>query len=340
MSSKNSFSDLSRSLLNNNDQTLHNLPKGGFERGIYTAIVRDNKDKSGQNRIKAEIISLDENGRVQPGKDKNIPTDKLPLSIPLLPQMFHVLPQVGESVMIFVENPSDITSLRYYIGPIITHPDKLSYQSFQDSFSIFNSKTYRSLESMHENIDESKRNNLGFPTKSDVAVQGKNDADIIFRFKEVLIRAGKFQGESLTLNDLTPCDIQLKQVTSVETLTGIKSIDQKQQSSFKPFSQQNIRATNINIYSQEGKFRSPSIEDYYNVKNTRLSDFGELAQSLHPVGFGDEIAKVIKLLLNFVVNHIHTPQSPPLVDNNYNELLPYINGNKLQDLFSSTFRIN
>ena len=100
--SRNTFSELSNSLLNSNQQSSSDSKSKLGQRIIYPAIVRDNKDKSGQNRIKAEIVSIDDTGQVVPGKDKNIQTDKLPICIPFIPQLFHVVPQVGECVLLLL----------------------------------------------------------------------------------------------------------------------------------------------------------------------------------------------------------------------------------------------
>jgi len=65
-----------------------------------------------------------------------------------------------------------------------------------------------------------------------------------------------------------------------------------------------------------------------------------LANSLHPAVFGDELVKLLNNIIQVLLTHIHTPQSP-LAPNPLSESLkPYTTPNKLQDLISKHVRFN
>lgn len=333
------------SLLQNSGQAKFRSDNlGTIGKIVHTAIVRSVDDNAGLNRIKAEIVSVND-GIISPGLDRNIPNDKLPICIPLMPEFVHVRPQEGECVIVISENPNDITSVRYFIGPLISSQLKLPYQSFTDSFnSMFNTSTFSGKEhgANRTNQKELKVAEI-LPSQTEISLQGRVDANITFSSREVNINSGLFNKNSLDKNTDHPCKIQLKQFDDApQTSSSSNLINQLTGSSnqkFSPFSQQNIIATNINLISTEGKNRNYDSSNP-EFSNKRLNDFGNVAQQLHPLVFGDELIVLLKLILSFLTNHIHTPQSPALPNSVYEQLLPYLNGNKLQDLISNNIRTN
>lgn len=339
---KNSFTNLGETLLSLGGQDNFRSDNNQSNKIIYHAVVRVVDDIGGQNRIRAEFVSLDDKGNIKPGKDKDTPVDKLPICIPLLPETFHLRPKVGECVLIITENPSDLSSVRYWIGPLFTSQLKLPFQSYQDTVSsIYNSSTFAgNSNTPTSNQQKGARTSTVLPQDSEVALQGREDANITFRPREVVIRAGSFKKNSLEVNTEHPCEIQLKQFDDNPSQTGIKLVDKLIGSNFKPFSQQNIIATNINLISTEGKNRTFDSKNPEATTNPRLSDFGENAQKLHPLVFGDELIVLLRLILTYLITHIHTPQNPALPTPISDQLAPYISGDKLQGLVSNNVRTN
>lgn len=340
MSGKNTFTSISENLLNQVGQNNQNSKVNTSNRIIYPAIVRSVSDNAGQNRIKVEIVNVDDNGNIVPGKDKNISTEKLPICIPLNSEVVHVRPKVGECVLVISENPSDLSSIRYWIGPMLTSQIKLNYESFGESQSIFNPSSFSDKVIFGGPTKQNQAAETSvLPGQNEISLQGRNDSDVILKNREVLIVAGKFKVDSTQLNVDNKCFIQIKQVDISPKLTGIKSVDLKLTESFKPFTQQNFEATNFNFISPEGKFREFDNNHEENKTNPRIKDFGERAATLHPLMYGDEGIKLLKLILQFLLNHIHTPQNAPLKNNISSELEPYLQG-KLQDLITYTLRSN
>jgi len=340
---KNSFTSMAENLLTMGGQDNFRSDNSSSFRIIYPAIVRSTDDYAGFNRIKAEIVFLDENGKIKPGKDKDTPTDKLPICIPLVPEFVHVRPQIGETVLIISENPQDLSSPRYWIGPVISQQTKLSFQSYSDASEIFQINNF----SQKNTASNPTTNNLNkaavyFPQPNEIAFQGRQDADITFSPRSALIRAGRFKKGTTELNTTTPCQLEIKQVDAeIKNPNSIKLFDKlnSKTTEFRPYSQANLQSTNINIYSLEGKFRKVDNENSVEVSE-RLKDFGDIANSLHPTVFGDELIVLLKLILKYLVTHIHTPQNPALSDDVSEKLDGYLNGNKLQDLISNVVRIN
>lgn len=337
----NTYTRFGESLLSMGGQDNFRGEGNKSSRLIYPAIVRNIDDFAAQNRIKVEIVALDENGRTVPGKDKDTPIDKLPICIPLIPEFLHVRPQVGECVWVIAENPSDLSSPRFWIGPVITAQPKLQFQSYEDSISIFDINTFAQPNvTNNPTLQKSLKASSVFPQQTEISVQGRDDADITFSPREINIRVGKFKKNTLDINSEAPCRIQFKMFDTPPITTGIRAIDAIAAAQFKPFSQANWTSTNINIFSPEGKFRKIESNDPEFTNNPRLKDYGEIAQTLHPSVFGDELIKLLRLILAYLVNHIHTPQKPPLTNPTSKELEPYLSGNKLSELVSNVVRIN
>ncbi len=342
MANKNTFTQVAQSILAEKGQDSFRLNANqGGNRIIHPAIVRNVDDLASFNRIQAEIVEMDKNGNIIPGKDRNIPKERLPICIPLLTEFIHARPQVGECVLVIAENPSDLSSPRFWLGPLITSQIKLSYQSYQESISVFNSGSFNTQNNFDgPTLQDQIKPSSVLPSSSEIALQGRNDADVVLRPREAELRAGKFKLNSTTeLNNETPCRLQLKQIDYNPYTTGIKSADQKNASKFVPYSQFNLESTNINLISNEGKFREFNNNTEENKTNPRLKDFGDIASRLHPAVFGDELIILIRLILQYLLTHIHTPQSPPLSNNISSQLEPYLNSGKIQDLVSNVVRL-
>jgi hypothetical protein len=315
--------DLTQNLLNTNGQGGATYSSGNqTARNIYPAVVVSIDDPTEQNRIIARIVNLDQNGAIKGGRDRDTPDEKLPFCVPMLPEHFHVRPLVGEMVFIFLENPSDNTAPRYWMGPITSSKLKLKFQDFKESIKIFDYTVFN----VNPNIKDKPKVATVFPEQSDVAVQGRGDADLILRQREAYIVAGKFKSNTLDVNTETPSYLQLKQFDNVTD------------GPLKAYSQANLQSTNVNIFSPLGKFRNKDLAKF--EKNEELKSLGEFANSLHPAVFGDELVKVLNLIIIVLLNHIHTPQNPMLSIPESKELQEYTVDGSLQNILSKFIRIN
>ncbi len=314
--------DLASSLLQSSGQGNFFSNGNKSVRGIYPAIVVSTDDPLGQNRIKARIIALDNSGEVIGGKDRDVPNENLVYCVPLLPEFFHVRPLVDEMVFIILENPSDNSAPRFWIGPIISSQIKLKYQSYQEAIKMFDVSSFNVNLALNNNF----KADAVLPQQADVAIQGRDDADLILRQREAFLSAGKFKPNSVQVNTDSPSNIQLRQV------------DNNTSGKLKSFSQANVQSSNVNIYSPIGKFRSKDLEKF--EVSDLLESFGDLAKKLHPAVFGDELIKLLDLMIRVILTHIHTPQSPLLPTPESQTLLGYSITGDLQKLISNTVRIN
>jgi hypothetical protein len=114
-------------------------------------------------------------------------------------------------VFVIIENPSDNSSVRYWIGPIITSKFKLKYQGYEDAFKVFNKTSFISNPKTSNSTEIASI----FPGESDVAIQGRNDSDLILKNKESLLIAGKFKdSQGFEVNTEYPSYLKLKQINT------------------------------------------------------------------------------------------------------------------------------
>jgi len=291
---------------------------------VYPAIVVKDEDPLGMKRIVARIISLDETGRVNGGRDRDTPDEQLPFCVPFIQNHVHIMPLVDEMVYIILENPNDNSAPRYYMGPQTNSQFKLKFQDYKEANQVFKYTDFN----LNQNKSGNEEAATVLPKAGDIALQGRTDADLILRPREVFLVAGKFVKGTLNVNKESPSNLQLIQ----------KENDDGDDELIPSYSQANLVSTNINLFSPRGKFRDTNISEF--EKNEDLKSFIEIADSLHPAVFGDELVKLLDLIVKVMLNHIHTPQMPLVPFPESEELSAYTVEGELQNIISNHIRVN
>jgi len=143
------------------------------------------------------------------GIDSNETDRELVPCIPLLPKYLVTLPKVGESVFIFQYESNmstPVTSFknkRFWIGPLITQPTKLSNDPYNSSLSI--------LPDGYEKLRDPNLEIGSYGNDEDIVLQGRYNTDIIQKDRQIWIRTGKtIDGELNKFNNVDLGYIQLK----------------------------------------------------------------------------------------------------------------------------------
>ena len=156
-------------------------------------------DTTKSGRIKVKITGVDD-----------LETDATLIDcVPLLPKYLVTLPKVGECVFLFqYENKlgtptSSFKSKRFWIGPLITQPTKLSGEDYNDALSIL-PDGYKKLKDPGIDIGV-------YGDDDDITLQGRYNTDIIQKDRQIWIRTGKFtEGDPKKYNKKDLGFIQLK----------------------------------------------------------------------------------------------------------------------------------
>lgn len=270
-----------------------------FWKSIQPAVVESIDDPQGLGRIKVRIA-----GTALRGGDGNNPNatdvDELSWCIPLVPKFFTSVPKRGEAVFILTTSDDKKYQDRFYIGPIISQLTSLEKDPITTALSVLDAG-----QNGGKNVKIIQPINGVFPKDDDIAIQGRNNTDLILRKNEVLIRAGKFTTTDTTtenpygikFNDGTQGFIQIRYNAPISTTntsdTGTVL---------------NIVGSKINLISKTG---SPNYNKLINpddqISNTQIL---EILKTAHPIPFGDILLEYLILLKNAFLNHVHNGKKP------------------------------
>lgn len=266
----------------------------------YGTVV-DVDDSLDGDRIKVHIKGVD---------PSNFTLDDIPYSFPMLPKQFYVKPKIGEIVFVLVQSDS-YDDDRFYIGPIISQPDKIDFdsttaQAFLKS-GLLKPGTAPSTLPENEGIQFEK---------DDVGIQGRGSTDVIVKPNEIRLRAGKTL-DMRTFNKTNQTYIQTK--FNRATNEGVI----------------NIVSDYINILSHKGvdKF-------LMNDSNSLINDeeYAKILEKAHQLPFGDTLIEFLNLFMKAFSTHVHAYAGlpPDLNQIEIKNLLSF----KTDKILSKNIRIN
>jgi len=289
---------------------------------FYYGKVVSNEDNLGANRIKARITGIDD----------SVTRDNIPFAFPMVQKFLHVIPKVGESVLVFIPDVKNPNIDRMYMGPIISQPQLL----FKDS-ELFSSKS-----ALDSGVKEPQpapftipENRGVYPDVKDIALQGRDNTDIRLKEKEVLIRAGQFEsdtpkGEIPKFNKVNPSYIQIKHDATLKR--GTQNTETEIGGAI------NVVSNKINLLTH--KNGSPRFA--LNDQNNMISDeeLQRIVKDAHPLVYGDNLIEFLKVLINAFVNHVHTyPGMKPQDLSGSNDIDDLLEFN-LESFLSKNIKIN
>ena len=239
--------------------------------------------------------------------------EKLPNCFPLMPKMVAPIPKVGETVLIFMYGSDDRYSDRYYIGPIISNLNLIDKQTI-DAGSTANLSTgfYLPQKDLSK-VESVKGVYADYDSNNTYTLNGRDNADVVFKPSEVLIRAGKFiKNKPLEFNQVNPAYVQIKHGFSfTDNINNSETFSKP-----KEISVNNIVADKINLITYNG---SPNFNvtqrDLLNSTTPYITDdeLNNILTTAHPLVFGDVLLEYLKALRTAFYSHVHNNfgASPP-----------------------------
>ena len=279
---------------------------------LRIAIVVDTFDENDGKRIKVRLLP----------EEARLSVSELPYAFPLLPKMVHVMPKVGEAVLILTAKLDNTHSQRFYLGPIIHQPQFMNFDSYELGATTLLDGGVNSPSIAPSYIPDS----IGsFPKDEDIALVGRKDTDIILGEDDLRIRCGVHLTDSgddtkVEFNKTTPSYIKLKHHNT--------PLNDNSNSTAT------IVSENINLISTIG---SPYIET--SNKDELITDdaINKILEEAHVLPYGDILVKFLKIFITAFKNHTHAYSGlPPVQDISYNTLEDF----DLNDILSKNIRIN
>lgn len=246
-------------------------------RTIFYGDVVDITDDTDGGRIKVRIADLD---------NRTLDND-LPWCYPLMPKFFHIYPQIGEKVRIFLEDNKFPQRSRFWLGSVISQPQKIGFDSKITALSTTN---YACVQP--EKAPSTYPDALGvFPLPTDVAIIGKVNTDIILRLNEVHIRAGKHENDNiLKLNTLNPADISMVYELKTDSNTY--------------YSNTIVSSDKIALISHNGN-------PQFKAARVSATDRTDIFTNGHPIARGDVLIEALEVLRQAILYHIHGYSAVP-----------------------------
>lgn len=283
-----------------------------------TKVVSTTDDQDGY-RIKVRISPFD--------NDKT--DDELPYVFPLLPKHLHVNPKVGESVVVMFQEMGKNLSNRFFIGPIISQPYTMGQDPSEFSATSLLSG-FHAGNTPQPQVKMDPENNGVLPIRTDIALEGRYNSDVVLKDSEVRIRCGykktpkaEKRTDRLHRNGRDQAYIQMKYGYA-------KDAEGKDYSSIT-----NIVSDRINILSHDST-------DYFDLNDPEklISDdtIEKIFKEAHPVVYGDVLVAYLKKLVEIFRTHSHPfAMDPPCLDSTQ---AAAINPGQLESMLSTSIRVN
>lgn len=276
--------------------------------GYITAVT----DNYHAERVKAVIPT-----------DKGKTLDKIPYAFPLLPKMIHVKPKVGEAVIVLIPNEKQANEQRYYIGPIISQPQKIPFETFASLSATKFLNSY--LTAPLNSVDNQPLSRGIMPNDDEVAVIGRNDSEIILGDNDIRLRCGvrvtNTYDSTITLNGNKSNNNSLSDsyIRTAPSFIKLKYHKEPLTTDPKPgernphtttLSTATIVADKINLISPNGDGGISLPGDGEAITDKKME---EILNKAHKLPYGDVLCDFLSLFLHMYMNHSHAyPGLPPL----------------------------
>jgi hypothetical protein len=259
--------------------------------------------------------------------------EDLPYYIPLLPKMLHIMPKVGEMVLVFSMAAGEFNNFNYYIGPLISQEDKLFYEDADASLRL--TETGYIGWGPNPRLKKGVKPTL-YPASEDIAIEGRKDTGIQLKDEEVRIKAGvkvvDYRGPKN--NTKTPAFISLKYYPKNDyEKDGFMSTATIVADKINLIGTHTTDPATKEIPVTENK--DMSAED----KDNLISDSAmkELLNKAHQIPYGDKLIEFLDILRVAFAKHVHPfPTMAPCNDENMKAVATY----DLEGTLSDNVRIN
>ncbi len=272
---------------------------------MFLCTVLNWQDKERAGRIKVRIK----------GKDDKKLDSELPEVWPFLPLYLNIVPKPGEIVKIILYDSKNEDSYREYIGPVV--PQMGEKLIGIDSPTEGKAGREGEVVPFYQSIKTIPTVKDTYPSEYEIALQGRNNADLIFKDSEVMMRAAKFLPSKPNVkNEKNPAYIQIKTLNPGKYEEDVNVQASANVSDKNFLAKQNAEKTRTDIKMVSNKIYLVGRDSSSSVVKPFMTDEEQsnIEKDLHPVVYGDILKDFITKLFKWAQTHSHTyhnvPQNP------------------------------
>lgn len=280
-------------------------------------VVSVDDDKAGR-RIKV---------RINPEDNECKTIEELPYCFPLIQKHFHIVPKVGEMVLVMLGELGAVKGRRYYIGPFISQDYYLNKDDF--NFSARSLLDERNIVAPFPNPNTCPDYRGTYLDIDDVALQGRQNADLVLKNDEVRLRCG-FKKDPLAAFPPRTLLFNKEDLSYIQ----MKYRRRKDQNDKDYSSSINIVADRINLLSHDSKTPFKLNDPEYYITDEEMK---KILENAHPLVYGDYLVDFLKQFIEVFKNHTH-PMSmdPPSFSSQDTSVL----NNEFDEMLSQSVRTN
>ena len=268
------------------------------------------------NRIKVRMMP----------DDGSLPIEELPYAIPLLPQLIHVKPKVGEYVLMLNAVANNGKSQRYYIGPLISQVNHMYFEPWYSATNLFETST--GVKDVAQTRDVNKTYGAT-PREDEIALIGRKMSDIILSDNDLRIRCGAKKVSSTESNTFTFNAVDSAYIKLEYYENGLENNKNCNSTA-------TIVADRINLIGNKSKERNGYMTNNPDgfIDNENMA---KLIQAAHVLPYGDKLVEFLELFRKVFMEHTHPfPMLPPCQPDEFKNMGKY----DLKKILSESVRIN
>ena len=279
-----------------------------IRKGIVTSVYDDEDG----DRIKVHLIPEDE------GVENDM------LAFPLLPKMLHVKPKINEYVLVITAIATDGHSQRFYIGPVISQPNHMTFDPWYLASTTVNRGEIKAPEEVKHIIG-------AYPKEEDISIEGRKNAGIQLTENDARIKAGvkvvnNANNTDVSFNVKNPSYVKVKYDEEPQTTPGGKKYQ-----------------GTASIVSDKIVMIGNNSKDGYSVANPEdlITDdeMKKIIDKAHLLPYGDVLIEFLDLFRNALAKHVHPYVGlPPTIDPETGTA--QVMGYNLNKINSDTFRVS
>lgn len=283
---------------------------------IRLGVVTNVYDENDGDRIKVHIIPEDE------GVENDV------YAFPLLPKILHIKPKVNERVLVMNAIATDGHSQRFYIGPVISQPNHMTYEPYELANTTSTRGEIKAPDQAQSTIAKTKG---AYPNEEDISIEGRKNAGVQITENDVRIKSGvKIVNESnnhdVNFNSQNPAYVKTK------------------------YNQQKQKTPNGNEYQSTTSIVGDKIimigadsKEGYNIsdRDELINDdeMKKIIDKAHLLPYGDVLIEFLDIFRKALLKHVHPyVQLPPTVDTETGTL--QVQQYDLNKINSDTFRVS